>query len=416
MNINLSKNIYVIYLIILLVPVFFLLNGDIYYEPSFKLNLQNNLYNVPIPASYFISIILIFYFFYKKNFKIFENNVIKILIFSTLSLLVLLIFNKVLDHQRIINLVQFLLPWMGLVVALNIKIYRNTYKIIYYFLIFFLSLQLLITFFLDKKIIFSDILFFTIYQNIQYVGTIFTLLTILVSINLFKEKKLEIIFLNVLSLIYSMLTYSLTSLAIFTLFFLGYFLKILFDKNKINIIKIFLLLLAFSCLILFFFNFFLKESDKSKFIIGSNNPKNYFENMSKYNDILDLKVPENISLRIQIYKTYFDKILDDKKILLLGDSERELDKKFMSSHNLLLDIIYKFGFILIVPYLYLFFVIFINFRHLKNRRDDYFSLLILLMVIIIENIFKLSLKQPYPGIICFYLIGYYLKKTNIRLK
>ena len=32
--------------------------------------------------------------------------------------------------------------------------------------------------------------------------------------------------------------------------------------------------------------------------------------MSKYNDILDLKVPDNISLRIQIYKTYFDKILD----------------------------------------------------------------------------------------------------------
>ena len=141
---------------------------------------------------------------------------------------------------------------MGLVVALNIKIYRNTYKIIYYFLIFFLSLQLFFTFFLYKKIIFSDILFFTIYQNIQYVGTIFALLTILVSINLFEEKKLEIIFLNVLSLIYSMLTYSLSSLAIFTLFFLGYFLKILFDKNKISILKIFLLLLAFSCLILFF--------------------------------------------------------------------------------------------------------------------------------------------------------------------
>ena len=274
MNINLSKNIYVIYLIILLFPVFFfLLNGDIYYEPSFRLNLQNNLYNVPIPASYFISIILIFYLFYKKNFKIFENNVLKILIFSTLSLLVLLIFNKVLDYERIINLVQFLLPWMGLVVALNIKIYRNTYKIIYYFFIFFLRFHLFFTFFLDKKIIFSDILFFTIYKNIKYVGTIFALLTILVSINLFEEKKLEIIFLNVLSLIYSMLTYSLSSLAIFTLFFLGYFLKILFDKNKISILKIFLLLLAFSCLILFFFNYFLKESDKSKFIIGSNNPR-----------------------------------------------------------------------------------------------------------------------------------------------
>ena len=88
----------------------------------------------------------------------------------------------------------------------------------------------------------------------------------------------------------------------------------------------------------------------------------------------------------------------------------------MSSHNLLLDIIYKFGLILIVPYLYLFFVIFNNFRHLKNRTDDYFSLLILLMVIVIENIFKLSLKQPYPGINCFYLIGYYLKKTKHNTK
>ena len=71
---------------------------------------------------------------------------------------------------------------------------------------------------------------------------------------------------------------------------------------------------------------------------------------------------------------------------------------------------------MIVPYLYLFFVIFNNFRHLKNRTDDYFSLLILLMVIVIENIFKLSLKQPYPGIICFYLIGYYLKKTKHNTK
>ena len=68
MNINLSKNIYVIYLIILLFPVF-LLNGDIYYEPSFRLNLQNNLYNVPIPASYFISIILIFTYSIKKILK-----------------------------------------------------------------------------------------------------------------------------------------------------------------------------------------------------------------------------------------------------------------------------------------------------------------------------------------------------------
>ena len=92
MNIHLNKNLFFIYLIILLIPIFFLLNGKIYYEPDINVNLQNYLYNVPIPASYFISIILICYFFYKKNFKIFDIKIIKLLICSVISLVILLIF------------------------------------------------------------------------------------------------------------------------------------------------------------------------------------------------------------------------------------------------------------------------------------------------------------------------------------
>ena len=68
---------------------------------------------------------------------------------------------------------------MGLFVAINLENHKNIYKIIFYFLFCILSLQLFLTFFLDKRIIVSDILFFSIYQNIQYVGVIFTLLTIL---------------------------------------------------------------------------------------------------------------------------------------------------------------------------------------------------------------------------------------------
>ena len=97
-------------------------------------------------------------------------------------------------------------------------------------------------------------------------------------------------------------------------------------------------------------------------------------------------------------------------ILFLGDKNGELDKKFKSSHNLILDIIYKFGLILVIPYLYLFFSILHKLSKFKNKTNDFTSFLVLLIVILIENFFKLSLKQPYPGIISFYLIGYYLKK------
>tara|TARA_B100000963_G_scaffold227335_1_gene198276 strand:+ start:8875 stop:9801 length:927 start_codon:yes stop_codon:yes gene_type:complete len=306
---------------------------------------------------------------------------------------------------------------MGLVIALNLKIYKNTYIIIYYFLIFILTLQLFFTFFLKKKIIISDILFFTVYQNIQYVSTIYTLLTILVSINLFKEKKLEVIFLNLVSLTYSSLTYSLSSLSIFAIFFLGYLFKVFFDKNKnkIKIFKILILSFVFILLFLGFFNYLKNDNDKQKFITDSNNV-NYYENMLKFKDILNFKIPANITLRIEIFKKYFHTISNNKRILFLGDKKGELDKKFKSSHNLILDIIYKFGLILVIPYLCLFFAIVFKLSNFKNKTNDFMSFLILLVVILIENFFKVSLKQPYPGIISFYLIGYYLKKTNYSIK
>tara|TARA_B100000963_G_scaffold187057_1_gene162721 strand:+ start:7770 stop:9029 length:1260 start_codon:yes stop_codon:yes gene_type:complete len=413
MDIHLNKNLFFIYLIILLIPIFFLLNGKIYYEPDINLNLQSYLYNVPIPASYFISTILICYFFYKKNFKIFDNKIIKILIYSIISLIILLIFNKSLDYYRAVNLIQFLLPWMGLIIALNLKIYENTYNVVYYFLLCILSLQLFLTFFLGKKIIISNILFFTVYQNIQYVSTIFTLLTILVSMNLYREKKIEIIFLNLISLIYSTLVYSLSSLIIFALFFLGYLIKVFFKKNKSKkkIFKTLTLAIIFFFLFSNYFTNLIKNDDETKFMTNENNV-NYYENMLKFKDILNFKSPANINLRIEIYKKYYEEILDNKKILLIGDKEGYLDKIFKSSHNLILDIIYKFGLILVIPYLYLFFLIFFRLISLNKKSNDFYSLLFVLVVIVIENFFKVSLKQPYPGIISFYLIGYYLKKTS----
>lgn len=410
MSINLNKNLFSIYFTILLIPIFFLLNGKIYFEPSLKLNSENYLHNVPIPASYFISALLICYFLFKKNYKIFNSKIFIILFICTISLIVLMIFTKSIDYYRVINLVQFLLPWMGLVIAMNLKNCLNIYIIIYYFLIVILCLQLSITFFLEKKIIISDIIFFTVYQNIQYVSTVFTLLTILVSINLFKDKKLEIIFLNLLSLIYSTLTYSLSSLSIFAIFFSGFLLKFFFEKNqnRLKIFKMFILAFIFIMLFLGFLNYLKKDNDKQKFV--TNNNVNYYENALKFKDIFSFKIPANLILRIEIYKNYFQKISNDKRILFLGDKNREFDKKFKSSHNLILDIIYKFGLILMIPYLYLFFLALHKLSKFKNKTNDFTSFLVLLIVILVENFFKLSLKQPYPGIISFYLIGYYLKK------
>ena len=122
-------------------------------------------------------------------------------------------------------------------------------------------------------------------------------------------------------------------------------------------------------LFLSFLNYLKKDDDKQKFL--TNNNVNYYENALKFEDILNSKIPANIILRIEIYKKYFQAILNDKTILLFGDKNGELDKKFKSSHNLILDIIYKFGLILVIPYLYLFFLILLKLKDYKNKKRFY---------------------------------------------
>jgi len=406
------KKIFNIYFLLLLMPIFILLSGKIYYEPFDKLNSDNNLYNVPIPISYFISIILILYILYKKKFKILNEKIIKILFYSVISIIFFLIIFKNLNYERILELVQFLLPWMGFIIAINLNQYENIYKLAYYFLSLFLSLQLIITFYYSKLIIISDVIFFTVYQNIQYVGTIFTLCTILVSINLFNKKKLQIICLILLSTIYSVLTYSLSSVILLIIFLFGYSIKLIFQnyKNKFTLLKIISSLILFFCICLYLFNFNVNNIEKEKFITNGKKAKNYYENTLKFQNLANFETPENIRLRIIIWKSYYQEIINNKEIIFLGDKDRHLDDKYQSSHNLFIDIIYKFGLILTIPYLILLYLILFKLYSLRNNQKDFYSLLVIFFVIFLENMFKVSLKQPYPGIISFYLIGYYLKK------
>ena len=138
------KKIFNIYFLLLLIPIFILLSGNIYYEPIDKLNSDNNLYNVPIPISYFISIVLILYFLYKKKFKFLNEKILKILFYSTISIIFFLILFKNLNYERILELAQFLLPWMGFIIAINLNQYENIYKLAYYFLSVFLRPSFLI--------------------------------------------------------------------------------------------------------------------------------------------------------------------------------------------------------------------------------------------------------------------------------
>ena len=93
----------------------------------------------------------------------------------------------------------------------------------------------------------------------------------------------------------------------------------------------------------------------SKSTVSNFDRKEFYPYISKINEILKLKVPNNVELRLIIFKSYIDELQSNPKIYLAGSQNYKLDKIYNSAHNLLLDIIYKFGVFLTIPYFYFYF-------------------------------------------------------------
>ena len=143
---------------------------------------------------------------------------------------------------------------------------------------------------------------------------------------------------------------------------------------------------------------------------------NYIGNVKVFLDILNFELPINITSRFQIFESYMNEISNNIDILFKGSYDLKLDREFSSAHNLIIDIIYKFGLSLLIPYLLvLYFLVkkFIAMTFEKNK--IYVKLMILLFAFIfLENFFKVSLKQPYSGIIIFFFIGLMINMKKIK--
>ena len=214
-----------------------------------------------------------------------------------------------------------------------------------------------------------------------------------------------------------MLSFSLSAIGLQSMFILiliyryfknGYFSKILL----VFVTSIFIsLFLVYPLLIN-------KFSDNkyyySKSTVSNFDRKEFYPYISKINEILKLKVPNNVELRLIIFKSYIDELQSNPKIYLAGSQNYKLDKKYNSAHNFLLDIIYKFGVFLTIPYFYF---IFLAIKKIMDEVDPEikYSLFFIILFIILENSIKVPLKQPYSGILILYFLSNFIYKENNQI-
>ena len=127
-------------------------------------------------------------------------------------------------------------------------------------------------------------------------------------------------------------------------------------------------------------------------------------------------VPTNLSRRLNDWKLYSQGIVADVKAFAFGHPRPLGREVSTSAHNYYLDLAYNFGVLSLVPILIL--IGYTLFRLVRCRRslwqsEDLFALAaVVLFLVLVDSNLKVTLRQPYPGIVTFFLWGLLLTRLS----
>jgi len=135
-----------------------------------------------------------------------------------------------------------------------------------------------------------------------------------------------------------------------------------------------------------------------------------------YTQKLDGSTLVNMQSRIESWRYYLRGILSDSSTFFLGHNVPPDRKLWPSAHNYYLDFIYNFGFIAALAIIGL--IVFTGIQLYRNRVYILMTpaisglTFVVLFLLIPDNLLKVGMRQPYPGIITFFLWGLLLARIE----
>lgn len=264
--------------------------------------------------------------------------------------------------------------------------------------------ELLATYLNDSRILVPSLGFFSLYQHLQYLPVIFVGMYFL-AINL-KDltRLLQVlgVFLAPLVGIYAVASISMLAIA---LTMIGCLITMFqWWERKFS------WFIILPCLLMLLGTGWMIKDDSSvrgKFVVTNTG------NSVQISEFLSLA---NINGRKFYWGYCWNGITESPQAFLLGHARRAERQTVPSAHNYYLDIFYTFGIFSLAPILYL---LVYTAQHLwrvtriGNVPPSTVHLAILvLFLVLIDNSFKVGLRQPYPGMITFFLWGVLLNRLR----
>jgi hypothetical protein len=400
--------------IFLVFPLFFQLTGKIFNDPTYFFDSKGLLTLLPLPVSIlgcFGGLLLIGAY---KRSKLGIYLVFLTFLFMLGTTIISSKGHDINEQSKLILLIQFILPFFGLILGQMFE-NKNFYQLIFektavFVLLLVVPVQLVFTYLAKTPFLDPHLYLFSIYQNIQYVSTIFACLYIFALFSLWENKtyKMLLIFLGPLMGIYAAISTSRLTLFILVLGVLA-FLFIGWSRKSYKFSIFLALLIACVLVSSFYFGRNTYYFQQKYSFLTWDNPQ-AVEGFDKWGR-------PTLPGRITQWKHYVDGLKSSVDRLLFGHVVRPSREQFPSAHNYYLDLTYNFGLLSTLPILGL---LAITIRELFRHRKQVISnpnmaglTLVTLFLLLIDNSLKVGLRQPYPGIITFFLWGLLLSRLPV---
>ncbi len=400
-------------LVLICLPVFFQLSGSVFNAKDLIYDTQGSLFYVPLPLSVLACYLGLAFMLRYDLVKITVGFILSFFLIMVFSTFVIASAEKQFQLDKMILLIQFILPVFGLVLGHSYQ--EPDKKHLRFEVIFFsviaiiVPLELIASWNQKYLILLPYIYFFSIYQHLEYVPVIITSLYFLSLPVLFEHdvgRKLIFLLAPFIG-IYAAASISVLAMLIAlsgSVLSIMFFLRRGLGKSVLT-----LTMLVLAPLLLYAFMSRTNLTFHHKF----QSP------IQLQRDTSFAKKFPNIGERIYYWKYYLTGITENPKTFFLGHAKRPDRDKYPSAYNYYLDLVYNYGFISLFPFLFLIAYTIIK---LKNRMRygqmplDLIALsLIVLFFVLVDSSLKVGFRQPYPGIIMFFLWGVLLAKLAPQL-
>ena len=402
----------------LLLPIFFQLSTGLYRDKTYIAGSSGSLLTLPLPFAIVACFCGMALFWNSKRVSISLKFILATMALMMCSGFVTSVGHEGWGNAKLVLLAQYMLPMFGMLLGQcyepkGMSDSTNLEKGFLYVLATVIPLQLLSSWLQGQPYLTSQLFLFSIYQHLQYVPVIFVAAFLVVFGRFWKVKKYTII-LFVLASIMTLYAAAAMSMMSISMLIFGLFGMSIYWLMKYSSKLPFILLVAGIVLtwgwvqIPFEKRYSIFENKYSFLVLENGEYKGWAAGTPSQ------LIPKNIKERFKYWEYYAENIVTSPAIFLFGHSEPPDRVQYPSAHNYYLDVIYNFGILAILPMLWVMYEI-ISMLH-KYRSSVFASSglvslsAVVLFLLLIDNSFKVGLRQPYSGIFTFFLLGVLLSR------